>query len=202
MLPRNASSRWLSNEAKAGKSPRTRNSYLQALQGFCTGVIDTTGLQAIQFPRSLTSEATNADNDGHSQRTRSIDCCSSLSIGHLLSSVSETIRVDNPQGRRTWTKEPLTFDSLPTALERAREALKDNPDFIVELERRGEERERSTQNVADDGFATGRTGTITVGQVNLDSKRQRSNWHRRTRRAGKVRRFHCERIWRTSYGDG
>ncbi|MCA9199592.1 MAG: hypothetical protein KDA87_18750, partial [Planctomycetales bacterium] len=38
--------RWLSTEAKAGKSPRTRNSYLQAVQGFCNWCVDTNRLIA------------------------------------------------------------------------------------------------------------------------------------------------------------
>ncbi|MCA9198907.1 MAG: site-specific integrase [Planctomycetales bacterium] len=164
--------RWLSDEAKAGKSPRTRNSYLQALQGFCNWAIDTNRL-AIN-PVSKIAKADERSDKRRQRRALTTDEINRLLFvakhRPLAEFGRETKRVDNPQGRRTWTKEPLTFDSLPTALDRAREALKDNPDFIEELERRGEERELIYKTLLMTGLRRGELASITVGQVNLDSE--------------------------------
>ncbi len=42
--------------------------------------------------------------------------------------------------RATWKREPFTVAIIDTAVERAREALKDNPDLIASLTRTGHER--------------------------------------------------------------
>lgn len=44
------------------------------------------------------------------------------------------------RSRATWKREPLTYDTLDAAVERAREALEQNPDLVSKLERTGHER--------------------------------------------------------------
>lgn len=46
----------------------------------------------------------------------------------------------NKRSRATWTRAPLSLDSLEMAVASARNALTDNPELIAKLERRGRER--------------------------------------------------------------
>ncbi|MCA9198890.1 MAG: hypothetical protein KDA87_15185, partial [Planctomycetales bacterium] len=110
--------RWLSTEAKAGKSPRTRNSYLQAVQGFCNWCVDTN--RQVANPVAKVSKA-----DERSAKRRQRRALTEDEIGRLLfvakhrplAEYGRTLVLPavetNPRKR---TKEPLTFESLPEAL--------------------------------------------------------------------------------------
>ncbi len=65
--------------------------------------------------------------------------------------------------RRKWTYSPLTLDGLEAAVERARERLKGNPEFIAQQERLGEERALIFKTLVLTGLRKGELAAVTVG---------------------------------------
>lgn len=60
------------------------------------------------------------------------------------------------------------LDDIDAAVERAREALKDNPTFAAELERNGRERELIYLTLVTTGLRKGELASLTIGQLELD----------------------------------
>lgn len=73
----------------------------------------------------------------------------------------------SPRSRATWKREPLTVGNIDAAVERAREALKDNPDLITQLERTGHERALIYKTLVLTGLRKGELASLTVGQVDF-----------------------------------
>ncbi len=71
--------------------------------------------------------------------------------------------------RRKWTYSPLTLDGLEAAVERARERLKGNPQFIAKQERLGRERALIFKTLVLTGLRKGELASVTVGQLDLDT---------------------------------
>ena len=72
--------------------------------------------------------------------------------------------------RAKWTYSPLTLDGLEAAVERAREQLKGNPQFIAKQERLGRERELIFKTLVLTGLRKGELASVTVGQLDLDTE--------------------------------
>ena len=70
--------------------------------------------------------------------------------------------------RAQWNRLPLTLDDLESAVERARERLKDNPDFAAKLDRLGRERELIFKVLVLTGLRKGELKSVTVAQLELD----------------------------------
>ena len=70
-----------------------------------------------------------------------------------------------PKSRATWSRSPLTIQTIDAAVARAREALKDNPAFIAELERVGRERALMYRTLVLTGLRKGELASLTVGQL-------------------------------------
>jgi integrase len=64
----------------------------------------------------------------------------------------------------------LGFDDLDAAVDRARDALDDNPDLITELERTGRERELIYKTLALTGLRKGELASLTIAQLDLDGQ--------------------------------
>jgi integrase len=77
-------------------------------------------------------------------------------------------RPNNRQSRKTWTMKPLTFDTIPEAIERAKTKLADNPQFITELDRRGWERSLIFKIAVLTGLRRGEIESLTIGHLHLD----------------------------------
>ena len=82
----------------------------------------------------------------------------------------ETVRKapEQTEGRRTWTKRPLTLDTLDAALERARHALRNNPAFLNRLVWSGRERAIIYKTLVLTGLRKGELSSIDVGYLELD----------------------------------
>jgi integrase len=88
----------------------------------------------------------------------------------------ETLAVDDsgaevPGKRRrrsNWTYTALTLESLPAAVEKARERLANNPEFIEKLERTGRERALTYKCLFLTGLRKGELAAVTVGHLDLD----------------------------------
>ncbi|MGB2985487.1 MAG: site-specific integrase, partial [Phycisphaerae bacterium] len=70
-----------------------------------------------------------------------------------------------PRSRATWKREPLTVENIDAAVERAGEALKDNPDLIARRERTGHERALMYKTLVLTGLRKGELASLTVGQL-------------------------------------
>ena len=69
--------------------------------------------------------------------------------------------------RSNWTYKPLTLDALPAAVERARERLADNLDFVAEQEQLGRERALIYKTLVLTGLRRGELASLTVAQLEL-----------------------------------
>ena len=87
----------------------------------------------------------------------------------------ETLAVDASEAeasgkrrkRSNWTYKPLTLDALPAAVERARERLADNLDFVAEQEQLGRERALIYKTLVLTGLRRGELASLTVAQLEL-----------------------------------
>ena len=87
----------------------------------------------------------------------------------------ETVAKSNPStttpqkhSRASWTYKPLTFDELHAAVDRARQRLHESPEFIVQQERLGQERELIYKLAVTTGLRKSELASLTVEQLDLD----------------------------------
>lgn len=71
-------------------------------------------------------------------------------------------------GRRTWTKAPLTLDTIDAAAQRARKMLAKRPDRIADLERTGRERALIYKTLVLTGLRKGELASLTLGKLDLN----------------------------------
>ncbi len=174
--------RWLAQQSQAepGKpaiGARTRNSYLIALRSFCNWAVSRDRL-----PFNPLAKLDRADERSDRRRQRRALTETELSrllivarLRPLAEFGRETVRKANPanatrekRSRATWSYKPLTFIELPAAVDRARERLKDNPDFIAQQERLGQERELIYKVAVTTGLRKNELASLTIGQLGLD----------------------------------
>ena len=176
--------RWLSQQAKAqadkpAMGARTRNSYLIALRSFCNWCVERDRL-----PFNPLAKLDRADERSDRRRQRRALTEAELSrllivarLRPLAEFGRETVTKESPfdAGRAkrkrgaSWTYKPLTFDELPAAVDRARKRLKDNPEFIAQQERLGQERELVYKLAVTTGLRKNELASLTIGQLDLDA---------------------------------
>jgi integrase len=69
------------------------------------------------------------------------------------------------RSRATWKREPLTVENIDAAVKRARDALKDNPGLVAQLERTGHERALIYKTLVLTGLRKGELASLTVAQL-------------------------------------
>lgn len=175
--------RWLFEQAEHGTAAATRNSYREAVVGFanwCRRTHRLTSNPFIDLPRA----DQNADRRHQRRALTEQELLRLLTVARLRPlaeygraiTKSDAANADvgtagagrSPRSRATWKREPLTFDDLDAAVERAREALADNPDLIVRLERTGRERALMYKTLVLTGLRKGELASLTVGQLEFD----------------------------------
>ena len=158
---------------------RTRNSYLVALRTFCNWCVERDRL-----PLNPLAKLDRADERSDRRRQRRALTEAELSrllivarLRPLAEFGRETVTKSNasigtPQkrSRASWTYKPLTFDQLPAAVDRARERLKGNPEFITQQERLGIERALAYKLAVTTGLRRGELASLTVGQLDLENR--------------------------------
>lgn len=103
----------------------------------------------------------------------------------------ETVRLNNAnppadnRTRRTWTKAPLTHDTLDAVAERGRRALAKRPDFIAGLDRAGRERGLIYKTLVLTGLRKGELASLTIGQLELDGPMAYAVLHAADEKAGR-----------------
>ena len=127
----------------------------------------------------------------------------------LIASDGESLPLphDEKQGHKSWHKEPLRFEMLEQAAQKARVVLADDPDFIAELEWLGRRRSLIYKVLMLTGLRKGELVSITVGQVWLDEKQPYLELKAKDEKAGRgaqiplrtdiaaeVREYMCDKL--------
>ena len=166
--------RWLVDQADAGMAAATRNGYRESLVCLANWCRRTHRLSQNPFT-DLPRADQNADRRHQRRALTQPELLRLLKVAHLrpLAEFGRDVsrRVEgrrSPRSRATWSRVPLTFDNLDAATERAREALKENPELIAQLERTGHERALIYKTLVLTGLRKGELGSLSVGQLELD----------------------------------
>jgi integrase len=172
-IGRDAMERWLAARLDDGLAARTRNSYLQAVRGFCNW--------CVQAGRLLTNPLAKLSKaDEKADRRRQRRSLTEAELTRLLEVARQRplaefgrLAIRKEAGaikgtRDTWKAVPLSFDDLPAATARARERLKGNPAFVERLERLGRERSLIYKALVLTGLRRGELASLTMGQLHLD----------------------------------
>ena len=143
---RPAVDRWIRRQldAEPPLSARSINAHLVALTAFGNWCVESGRLVANPFSRPPKLDE-KADCRRQRRALTEDELRRLLHVAQVRSLAEhgrETINlpIDQRKGRRTWKKSPLTYDTIDSATQRAREVLANRPDYIAELERNGRER--------------------------------------------------------------
>ncbi len=160
------------SNGKAKQSARSRNANRQAFVSFCEWC-----LSEHRMPGNPAAELPVAEQSADVRRKRraiSIDELSRLLYVARwrplaeYGRVTESKKAEETIGRSSWTYKPLTYETMPQAIERAKERLADNPSFIEELSERGRERALIYRTLLLTGLRRGELAALKVSQVVLD----------------------------------
>ncbi len=173
--------RWLAARGKEGMAARTRNSYRQAMRGFCEWCVERDRLGANPLERVRRA-------DERSDRKRQRRAMTPQEVERLLHAAlkrplaeygRETERkpAEDSHGRKTWRMRPLTFESLAWAEATARQRLEDNPGFITQLEATGRERALIYKTLVLTGLRQSELASLTIGQLHLDGANPYADLH-------------------------
>ena len=165
---------WLVERAEAGMAVATRNGYREAL--VCFGNWCRRTHRLINSPFADVPRADQNVDRRHQRRALTeAELMRLLKVARLRPLAEfgrEVIPTEGnpkrtPRSRATWKREPLNFENIDAAVERAREALKDNTDLIAQLERTGRERALIYKTLVLTGLRKGELASLTVGQLDL-----------------------------------
>lgn len=166
---------WLVAREEEGKAgARTRNSYLQALNGFCGWCVKSKRLAV--NPVASVHRANERTDKRKKRRALSVEEMQRLLSVARVRPLAEygraTIRRPSDEqpedgcSRATWTKAPLTLDTLEEATQRAKESLK--AAVVARLEREGRERSLVYHMALFTGLRRGELASLTLGSLDLE----------------------------------
>ena len=176
-----ALTRWLSRQQTKGMSAGNRNEFRQELVGFGNWCVETHRLSVNPFSKVPKADA-NIDRRRQRRSMTEAELVKLLRVARWRP-LAEYGRQSNPvkpendasrpdtaktSKRKTWTFATLTLADLDAAVERARERLAKNPDFVAKLERLGRERALIYKTLVLTGLRKGELASLTVGQLELD----------------------------------
>lgn len=165
--------RWLLQEAQRGRSARSRNAFRVALVSFANWAVRDARLANNPFIRLPV--ANEAADRRRQRRPFTINELAKLLYVAQRRPLAEygrkIIRLpkDQRQGRSTWTRAPLTMDTLEEAVEWAKDALSNRPGFISGLENRGQRNAMFYRLAAFTGLRRSELASITLADVHLDT---------------------------------
>ncbi len=170
--------RWLTARKSEGMSASTRNAYAEALTGFCNWAVANRRLATNPLAR-LAKADEKSDRRRQRRAMTEAELVKLLEVARLRPLAEfgrEAVPVDEAETeatgkcrkRSSWTKAALTLNGLQPAVERARERLADNPEFVEKLERLGRERALIYKTLVLTGLRKGELASLTVGQLELD----------------------------------
>ncbi len=175
-LRRDAFEQWLMTQHAKGMSARTRNTYRATLYGFANWCARRSSPPRLSTnPFADVVRADQKTNRCHVRRSMTeVELIRLLSVAQnrpLAEYGRKSEKIDPKQRKRqrdTWRLVPLTFETMDEAVERARDKLKDSPDFIAELETMGRERALIYKTLVLTGLRKGELASVTIGQVQLE----------------------------------
>jgi integrase len=173
-ITRDAMEKWMNRAEQNGMGARTRNTYRAAIIAFCNWCVETDRMAANPLARLCRADE-HADTRKKRRALTEEEMKRLFSTAHLRPLAEygrQTIRIPKHKriGRRSWYKEKLTPTNLNSALERAKEILKVEPDLIADLLWQGRERSLVYKVLALTGLRKGELASITLGQLWLDEK--------------------------------
>ncbi len=167
---------WLNNQQAEGMGARTRNAYLQAVRGFCKWCVQSERLTANPLIRIAKADE-KSDRRRQRRSMTEAELVMLLQVARMRPLAEygrETSRPDdeseangNPPKRSKWKKTVLTLVTMSAVVDRAKERLADNPEFVEKLERLGRERALIYKMLVLTGLRRGELASLTVGQVAL-----------------------------------
>jgi integrase len=172
-LNRKAVDRWTVEQAEAGElSARTINDYTAAACAFGNWCVESGRLVANPFARLQKLDA-KADRRRQRRALSAEELQRLLQVARLRPLAEygrEVVKLpsEKHKGRRTWTREPLTYDTLKSAVDKARQHLAKRPEFIAELERRGRERALIYKTLVLTGLRKAELASLTINKLNMD----------------------------------
>ena len=167
--------KWLVTKQQANMAPRTRNSYLQSLNGFLNWCVDAGKLQS--NPLKRVQRADEASDIRRKRRALSETEIRRLLFvarwrpiaeqGRLTERLKEDELPTDSKSRRTWRRVPLTWDNFEAAIERGRDSLTEKPELFEKLDRRGWERCLIYKVAILTGLRRGELESLTVGHLDM-----------------------------------
>ena len=165
---------WLVRQKDAGMSAASRNGYREVAITFGNWCRRTHRLTHNPFADVPRADA-NVDRRHHRRALTQAELLRLLETARWrpLAEFGREIRAKeddperSPRSRATWDRKPLTFDDLDAAVDRAREALMDDPELITSLERTGHERALIYKMLFLTGLRKGELASLTVGQIDF-----------------------------------
>lgn len=171
-ITRDSLERWLARQRRADMGARTRNLHRSAIMAFCNWSVETSRMVVNPIARvPMADEKSDRRKQRRSLTEDELNRLLRVARWRPLAEYGrETVRKakDETKGRRTWTKAPLTLDTLDGAVERARASLHENPAFIEQLDLIGRERTLIYKSLVLTGLRKGELSSITVAQADLD----------------------------------
>ncbi len=176
-----ALTKWLLLREAEGMSAATRNGYRETMVMFANWCCSGARPRLMVNPLAEVPKANiKTDRRRHRRAMTEAELVRLLDVARwrpLAEYGRKTAAPDNKQNdeaskqpkRTNWSKAALTLDGLQAAVERARERLAKNPDFIAKLERLGRERALIFKTLVLTGLRKGELASLTVGQLNLES---------------------------------
>jgi integrase len=163
---------WLVEQAELGMAASTRNSYREAAICFANWCRRTHRLTHNPFadvpradPKVDRRHQRRALTEAELMRLLTVARLRPLAeFGREITPTKADPKLP-PRSRATWKREPLTFEDIDAAVERAREALKENPDLTARLVRTGHERALMYKTLVLTGLRKGELASLTIGQL-------------------------------------
>ena len=165
---------WLVAQRDAGMSASTRNGYREA--AVCFGNWCRRTRRMTRNPFADVPRADPKTDRRHQRRALTENEIIRLLKVARLRPLAEYGRIvvskagnrpRNGRSRSTWTRAPLTLDTIEDAAARAREVLRDNPAFLEERERIGRKRRLIYKTLVLTGLRKSELGSLTIGQLDL-----------------------------------
>ena len=167
---------WLASRLDEGMAAQTRNNYLQAVNGFCGWCVRSKRL-VLNPLKGIARANVKSDRRLTRRAMTEVELVKLLHVARWRP-LAEFGRESVPKNaedvsskRDTWTMKPLSFDDLDAAVDRAREVLADNPEFVTKLERRGRERQLIYKTLVTTGLRKNELASVKLRQLDLDAER-------------------------------
>ncbi len=175
-LTRSAVEKWAAQCPTEDMAARTINTHLSAITAFGNWCVETGRLVSNPFTR-LAKADEKADRRRQRRALTEPELIKLLKVARLRPLAEygrETVRREDAadrtekRSRRTWTRAPLTFDTIDAAAQRGRDVLRKRPAFIAKLEHSGRERALIYKALVLTGLRKGELDSLTVGKLELE----------------------------------